>query len=371
MQQKSITAFGVIILICLLTGVINGADALPEWYVGSWWDYSSITDVRIQEDGSPEYADLVITDQNTRHDLASIEMKTLTHGTPATYLAYILPFSGTADGEGVYYDPDYGLIPIEIRNANLEGEWWVDTETLGTVYYVRHIDGPLWAQIPIFGWQEVGTVDITIHEEYEPARDFVNFPIDVGNEWQSTVTLYTFGEYVIDAEIFGEPIYEADTFDESETLTVDYIVPILEVYNGYLSYRIEGDETGSSGTILAFYSSEPKTLVYEQMEDFGSSGGVQINSFTRILENYYLEPGPTPTPTPVPDCLNHGDVNFDGQITAADAQLAFLIALGQYSPTYEEECAADCNGDGIVTAADAQLIFLAALGSDACVDDLG
>ncbi len=69
-------------------------------------------------------------------------------------------------------------------------------------------------------------------------------------------------------------------------------------------------------------------------------------------------------------CINHGDVNLDGSITAADAQLTFFIVLGTYSPTYEEECAADCNGDGTVTAADAQAIFLAALGIGDCVDPL-
>ncbi len=79
------------------------------------------------------------------------------------------------------------------------------------------------------------------------------------------------------------------------------------------------------------------------------------------------QPG-TPTPTPDPNCLNHGDVNFDGEITAADAQLAFAIALGVINPTWEEECAADCNGDGMVTAADAQEIFFATLGIGECAD---
>ena len=77
-----------------------------------------------------------------------------------------------------------------------------------------------------------------------------------------------------------------------------------------------------------------------------------------------------PTPTPTPDCIHHGDVNMDGVVTAEDAQIAFQIALNIYSPTYEEECAADCNGDGVVTAADAQQIFLTALGADTCFDEL-
>ncbi len=70
------------------------------------------------------------------------------------------------------------------------------------------------------------------------------------------------------------------------------------------------------------------------------------------------------------ECINHGDVNLDGEITAADAQGAFLIVLGIFIPTWQEECAADCNGDGNVTAADAQRIFLTALGAESCEDPL-
>jgi hypothetical protein len=67
---------------------------------------------------------------------------------------------------------------------------------------------------------------------------------------------------------------------------------------------------------------------------------------------------------------NHGDVNFDGSITAADAQLAFLITLSIYNPTFEEYCAADCDANGVVTAGDAQQIFLAAIGMGSCVDPI-
>ncbi|HPQ40537.1 MAG TPA: dockerin type I domain-containing protein, partial [bacterium] len=69
-------------------------------------------------------------------------------------------------------------------------------------------------------------------------------------------------------------------------------------------------------------------------------------------------------------CINNGDVNQNGEITAGDAQMAFQIALGQISPTPEEFCSADCNGDEEVTAGDAQQVFMTALGSATCVDPL-
>ncbi len=69
-------------------------------------------------------------------------------------------------------------------------------------------------------------------------------------------------------------------------------------------------------------------------------------------------------------CIRNGDVNLDGMLTAADAQAAFEITLGMWTPTPRQECAADCNGDGILTAADAQAIFMTVLGTDTCDDPL-
>ncbi len=66
-------------------------------------------------------------------------------------------------------------------------------------------------------------------------------------------------------------------------------------------------------------------------------------------------------------CRRHGDVDGNGALTAADAQLAFGFALGVVEPTAEQRCAADCNGDNRVTAADAQGIFGAVLGTGTCL----
>jgi len=344
----------------------------PEWIAGSWWDYTTVNDIHLQDSGSAEYLDLVITDENTRHTLTGIENKTLTHGTPFSYDAYILPFSGTIEGEGIYHvtDPIAMDIPVEIREGVLTGEWWVDVVSMATIYHHRSVQGELWANV--FGtWTEVGTVDLNISEEYEPGRIWADFPLEVGNNWLQNITFYTFGDYVADGSILGQPFHEEDTFDESQVYQLDMSVISQETSHGYLTYRIEGDETGSSGTILTNYGPEPQNIVYDELLNFGGSGSVQVNAITQTLTGYYLAPGPaTPTPTPG-DCIHHGDVTLDGEITAGDAQLAFLIALGSHSPSYAEACAADCNGDDEVTAGDAQGIFLVALGSSpSCADPL-
>lgn len=79
-------------------------------------------------------------------------------------------------------------------------------------------------------------------------------------------------------------------------------------------------------------------------------------------------PLPTMTATPTTVCINSGDVDFSGNLTAGDAQTTFFIVLGTMTPTSEEQCAADCDGNGSITAGDAQMIFLSVLGSGSCAD---
>jgi len=79
---------------------------------------------------------------------------------------------------------------------------------------------------------------------------------------------------------------------------------------------------------------------------------------------------PTITPTATQPCINDGDTNLDGVLSAADAQLAFYIVMGLHTPTWEENCAADCNGDEILSAGDAQNIFFAVMGTGNCEDPL-
>ncbi|MCD4653680.1 dockerin type I repeat-containing protein, partial [bacterium] len=100
-----------------------------------------------------------------------------------------------------------------------------------------------------------------------------------------------------------------------------------------------------------------------------SADGYQSMEYIANYGNCPASIGLVPAGT-LPPCNHDGDVNLDGEVTAGDAQLAFQISLGIYSPTYEQECAADCNADSEVTAADAQLIFIAALEMGSCVDPL-
>ena len=88
--------------------------------------------------------------------------------------------------------------------------------------------------------------------------------------------------------------------------------------------------------------------------------------------SFGFDPSPiTPTETPTPECIHHGDVNFSGSLTAADAQITFNIVLGLVTPTFLEACAADCDAGGTITASDSQAIFFSVLGlQPGCADPI-
>ncbi len=73
------------------------------------------------------------------------------------------------------------------------------------------------------------------------------------------------------------------------------------------------------------------------------------------------EPDPTPTPEPQPV---PGDVDGDGEITAADALIVLRFSMGMADLPPEALGAADFDGDGEVTAADALLILRVSMGME-------
>lgn len=60
--------------------------------------------------------------------------------------------------------------------------------------------------------------------------------------------------------------------------------------------------------------------------------------------------------------VNYGDVNGDGKVNAADAQLVLKASVGKAKLSASQQKAADMNADGKVNAADAQIILKRAVG---------
>lgn len=142
-----------------------------------------------------------------------------------------------------------------------------------------------------------------------------------------------------------------DTQDSSTAWDADYDLPLSLEYH-------ETVMTGLIQTVVPTPTPEPTPTPTNTPEPTATPTATPTET-----------PIPTETPTQTPECLHHGDVNFSGGLTSADAQMTFNIVLGTIIPTYEESCAADCDGSGTVTAGDSQEIFFAVLGMGAGCND--
>jgi agmatine/peptidylarginine deiminase len=129
-------------------------------------------------------------------------------------------------------------------------------------------------------------------------------------------------------------------------------------------FRIYRSEIGCDPEDMIFIGETWTTEFIDDTIDEEFTYYYRVSSFTYCRESSLSECVFTEF-----DCLHHGDVDFNGVLTAGDAQLIFQFALGIQTPTYLEACAADCNADGVITAADSQIVFLASLGiGSGCFD---
>ncbi len=292
---------GMMAVFCLGLGIdtLQAAETLPSWTLGSWWKFTSIVDMDITIEAQGISASFDIADDNTQYSLVSTEQKTLSHGTMATYEVYRLTYSASASGSGTvtYYTLE---IPAEIRNATITGEWWVDTATLGTVYFSRHLEGELWADMPSAAWSQVGTAVLDMNEEYEPPEDLMNFPLDVGDEWTQDVSFFIYGHYIFDVDIGMGPMYQEDDFDMEQSFNFAMSVPNQEMFQDMMTYVIIGDEASTDTMLLGNYAPEAQTLAYHEIKNYDSGQGIVLNSMSRRIDDYYLAPASTPTPIPTP-----------------------------------------------------------------------
>lgn len=88
------------------------------------------------------------------------------------------------------------------------------------------------------------------------------------------------------------------------------------------------------------------------------------SSYTQYLSysDYAKKLSPYTAPGDDSGSAKYGDVNLDGQITAADARIALRVSVGLETVTKEVRILADVDGDGQIKAADARLILRYSVG---------
>jgi len=189
---------------------------------------------------------------------------------------------------------------------------------------------------------------------------------DIGDNWG------TLSSEIIDLTGTSQAEYHVwYWFDGESSTTYDTMAIQIEVVGGATSelYDVTAptDWQEFVGDLAPYVGNQVRLHFF--FDTYDSIANAYQGVYVDDIQIIASEPCDIPTPTPN-ICLHTGDVDFSGNLSAGDAQMAFQIALFMISPTYEQACAADCDGDGNVTAGDAQQIFLAALGMGSCTDPI-
>lgn len=145
----------------------------------------------------------------------------------------------------------------------------------------------------------------------------------------------------------------AINMEAGETISFDYLIS-SQADKDYCQFTVNGKEffkvsgTGNDWQSYSFTADEDGIYVFEwkYVKDASQSQGDD-----RVFIANVAYDGETSAPTLL------GDVNGDGVVNAADANLAMRMAVSLMEPVP----AADVNGDGSVSAADANIIMRMAL----------
>ena len=141
--------------------------------------------------------------------------------------------------------------------------------------------------------------------------------------------------------------------NEGDTLSFDYLISSQPIAD-YCTVSVNGQELFTASGIdntwenYAYTAEEAGIYIFEWLyvKDSGQSHGDDRLFVANVSLIEYSEPG-------IP-----GDVNGDGVVNAADANIAMRMALN----LVEADLAGDINGDGVVNTADANIIMRLALG---------
>jgi len=183
---------------------------------------------------------------------------------------------------------------------------------------------------------------------------------DTGSQTSGTLTSPVIDlTGILDAEMYLWYWFEGEVGSEWDVLTIS-----VRIVGGATTELHVQSDTTSGWEELVVDLSEVAGNQIQILCEFDS-----IDNYMNTYRGAYIDDISVIAAQPCEaTCVNNGDVNLDGEVTAGDAQLAFQCALGSMTPTPEEACAADCNGDDTITAGDAQQIFQTALGHDTCAD---
>lgn len=322
---------------------IAGSVICRTWYDGSIWQTETID----ATPGTGEYSCLVINDA----DRIRVAYSCLTAG-----LKLATRESGGWVLEMIDQTPSLYL--------GVHPSMQIDSlDQPRIAYYGGHADWSI-----RYAWNDATQWQTTIID----AQQYLNYPCLILDELDRATIAYANWQ-TWDIRLATQTGPGPDFI--TETLWPGYMCSALIRGSDWLHLLWNGDGLFYSCRLLT--STEWTTEQIAEADVVGPGSAMAVDAAGRVFIAYDHDANGdlilarqvgSPTATPTQECIHNGDVNLSGDVTAGDAQMAFLIKLGLYAPSYPEACAADCNGDGEMTAGDAQAIFLKALELGVCAD---
>lgn len=213
-----------------------------------------------------------------------------------------------ATGHASLTDPITLDADIKLENVTFVGTMLVRRNTLNIVRIDLDLVGDAYAFL--FGnWTSVGTASATVHAEACPELGDFEWPLEVGNTWNTNTTFYAWGEYIADLNIFGVPYVFEGTFDEALDLAYSASVAGMEAMNGCNSFKVAMTESTGLGSMTNHYCPDWGWYSRKTITDLNMEG------ITLEEVKWDMTGNAIPTPTPTPPA---GDLGIELEMPASD-----------------------------------------------------
>jgi hypothetical protein len=293
MKKLSFWAFAATVL-CLAAPVF-AETAFPTWTDGNSYDMNEAYVITTPLVGDGGY--IRITGQ-THYTVNPVESVTQTKGSVTADCWKVSFDSSHVSGTGqVVIEALSYSGPARFTNGSLSGAFYLKSDDLAAVVKNRIIEGD--AEILTGGsWFSIGTVTITENEEYDGVLHDMKFPATVGDTWNETNHVYTYGSY---AAVVG-----TNTFETDFTWTVTYNTsdggPKTIEAKGDCNTMLFHGVADSGAELSTYYCPDSLWFAVSQMSHIplGSDATAgEIRSVDVVNLDYsVVNDQPTPTPTP-------------------------------------------------------------------------
>ena len=203
-----------------VTGIRSspGSVDVPEWAVGDLWTYDAFFDVEdLISSGAPGSSIGVLRGTLTKEVVDTTIMMIENQST----IVYVVESSGTFQKNGITLVAQGTSINADLR-VSYDSDELIRASDLGQISYSQELDVDL-NNIPFPASLLLGSslalADISIGTQYSPPKEYYDFPMSVGEYWNTSVTTGTTWSGSVYQNLFELPEDSEEPSEESHGIT--------------------------------------------------------------------------------------------------------------------------------------------------------